>query len=245
MKAARRLFVALDTPRLEQARDLARRLRGRVGGYKIGLELFASHGPTAVRELLDDAEVFVDLKLHDIPNTVAGAAGAVARLGAGYLTVHATGGPTMIRRAVEAAARCAEEAGHAPPVVLAVTILTSHDDDELAAIGLAGPCQAAVLRLAALARDAGAGGLVCSPREVAAVRRVFPAGVLVVPGIRPTAAAVAGDDQSRTATPARAVADGADRLVIGRPITQADDPAAAADAIAAELEELEELEGDS
>jgi orotidine-5'-phosphate decarboxylase len=237
MQAARRTLVALDTPRLDQARDLAQRLRGHVGGYKIGLELFASHGPDAVRELGEDAELFIDLKLHDIPNTVAGAAAAVARLGARYMTVHATGGPKMIRRAVEASAQAADEAGHAPPVVLAVTVLTSHDDDELAAIGLEGPCAPAVLRLAAMARDAGAGGLVCSPKEVAAVRKVFPEGVLVVPGIRPgTGSTVVGDDQSRTATPGRAIAEGADRLVMGRPITQADDPAAAADSIAAEIE---------
>ena len=138
----------------------------------------------------------------------------------------------MIGRAAEAAAAAAAEAGHAAPTLLAVTVLTSHDDAELDAIGLAGPCADAVLRLADMARDAGAGGLVCSPHEVAAVRERFPGGTLVVPGIRMADGNVAGDDQSRVGTPGRTVAAGADYLVIGRPITRADDPAAAAERIA-------------
>ena len=141
----------------------------------------------------------------------------------------------MIRRGVEASAEAAEQVGLPRPLALAVTVLTSHDDDELKAIGLQGPCGTAVLRLARLAREAGAGGLVCSALEVATARQVFPGGTLVVPGIRPAAGSTAGDDQSRTATPARAVAAGADFLVIGRPITRATDPAAAAEAIAATI----------
>jgi len=232
-----RIFVALDTPDVERARILVRSLEGRVGGFKLGLELFTSHGPELIGEIRDRGGlVFLDLKFHDIPNTVAGAAGAAARLGVSFFTLHACGGPKMIRRGVDAAARGAAQAGLEAPVALAVTVLTSHDDDELGLVGLQGPCEAAVLRLAALARDAGAGGLVCSPLEVASVREAFPAGVLVVPGIRPGGlSAGGGDDQSRTATPATAVRLGADRLVIGRPITRADDPPAAAEAIAEEI----------
>lgn len=235
VEAHRRILVALDTPDAEQARALVRRLSGRVGGFKVGLELFTSHGPGLIEEIRDAGnEIFLDLKLHDIPNTVAGAAAAAARLGVDFFTVHASGGPEMIRRGVAAANDAARAAGVRPPVVLAVTVLTSHDDDDLERIGLAGPCASAVLRLAELARGAGAGGLVCSPLEVGRARERFPAGVLVVPGIRPAASAE-GDDQARTATPASAVSLGADRLVIGRPITRAEDPVAAALAVADEL----------
>ena len=232
-----RIFVALDTPDLERARTLVTALQGRIGGFKVGLELFTSHGPRLLGEIIDSgSKVFLDLKFHDIPNTVAGAAAAATRSGASFFTVHASGGQAMIARAVEAAGDAADAAGLTPPVVLAVTVLTSHDDTELDDIGLAGPCGAAVLRLAGLARKAGAGGLVCSPLELGQIRTAFPGGVVVVPGIRPAGlGAVTRDDQSRTATPAAAVAAGADRLVIGRPITRAEDPAAAAEAIAEEV----------
>jgi orotidine-5'-phosphate decarboxylase len=231
----RRLFVALDTPEPDEARRWAERLAGHVGGFKIGLELFSRGGPQIVRDLAaHDADLFVDLKLHDIPNTVAGAAKAVTALGASFFTVHASGGSAMIRAAVEASASAADAAGRPHPTVLAVTVLTSLDDAALEQIGLDGPCRPAVLRLAELARKAGAGGIVCSPLEVAEVRPRFPDGTLVVPGIRPAGGAPR-DDQRRVATPAQAVARGADRLVIGRPITRADDPAAAARAITAEI----------
>lgn len=237
MKPHERIFVAIDTPDAERARALARALSGRVGGFKIGLELFISHGPSLVTELRSyGVPIFLDLKLHDIPNTVAGAAAAAGRLGAAFLTVHALGGAAMIRRAAEASAEAAAEMGHAPPVLLSVTILTSHTDGDLDAAGIAGPCGAAVERLAALSRDARAGGLVCSPLEVAAVRKVFPSGVLVVPGIRPAGTSPAKDDQARVATPGSAIRAGADRIVIGRPITGATSPAAAAEAVAAEIE---------
>jgi orotidine-5'-phosphate decarboxylase len=227
-----RILVALDTPEPEAALALADRLSGRVGGMKVGLELYGSAGPRIVGELRERGHrVFVDLKLHDIPNTVAGAAAAVVRAGASMFTVHALGGIEMMRRACEAATEAAEGD---PPLVLAVTVLTSHDDASLERIGLAGPCRPAVERLVGLAREAGAGGIVCSPLEIEAVRGVHPSARIVVPGIRPRGAAL--DDQARVATPASAVADGADFLVIGRPITRAADPAAAAEAIAAELE---------
>jgi orotidine-5'-phosphate decarboxylase len=234
MTPRERILVALDTPDPARVLALARALAGRVGGFKVGLEAFVACGPSLVENVQGEGlPVFLDLKLHDIPNTVAGAARAAARLGVSFLTVHALGGAAMMRAACEAAREGAAAAGVAPPTILAVTILTSHGEDDLAALGVAGPASAAVLRLAALARDAGAGGVVCSPLEVAAVRREFPSGALVVPGIRPAGAS--GDDQARTATPAGAVADGADRIVVGRPITRAPDPAAAADAIAREI----------
>ena len=230
-----RILVAVDTPDLGRARDLVRSLTGHVGGFKIGLEMFISHGPAFVREVLDGGgKVFLDLKLHDIPNTVAGAAGAAARYGVSFLTVHALGGPEMIRRGVAAAHAAAEAEGLPAPTVLAVTILTSHSDAELRAVGVEGTCGDAVLKLAAMASAAGAGGAVCSPLEVAGVRERFPGGALVVPGIRPASAAA--DDQSRIATPAMAVASGADYLVIGRPITRSDDPTTAAADIAQEID---------
>jgi len=237
MKAHERILVALDTPDTGRARDLVRLLAGQVGGFKIGLQLFTIAGPTIVDEVRrSGAALFLDLKLHDIPNTVAGAAAAAARMGVAFFTLHACGGAKMIARGVEASAQAAEAEGLPRPIALAVTVLTSHDDGDLERIGIEGPCGAAVRRLAALARDAGAGGLVCSALEVEAARAIFPGGVLVVPGIRPSGGKPKDDDQARVATPAQAVASGADRLVIGRPITGADDPAAAAEAIAAEID---------
>jgi len=236
MRPEARTFVALDTPDADRARALARMLAGCVGGFKIGLEAFVACGPPLVAEIRGYGhEVFLDLKLHDIPNTVAGAARAAARLDVQFLTVHALGGPAMMARAVGACAEGAP-AGSAPPVVLAVTILTSHGDAELERLGIAGPASAAVPRLASLAREAGAGWIVCSPLEVAAARRAHPDGILVIPGIRlAVPGGRAADDQVRVATPAEAIRAGADRIVVGRPITEAVDPAAAAEAIAADI----------
>jgi len=231
----RRVFVALDTDDLDAAARLAERLRGVVGGFKIGLQLFGRHGAEAVRMIAPHGDIFLDLKFHDIPNTVAGAASAISALGVRWFTVHASGGVRMMQCAVEAAAETAAAARLETPGVLAVTVLTSHDDAELEAIGMAGPSDQAVLRLAELARQAGVAGAVCSPREVAAVRERFPGATLMVPGIRPAASAVRNDDQSRVATPSTALRDGANLLVVGRPITRADDPRAAAQAIANEL----------
>jgi orotidine-5'-phosphate decarboxylase len=231
-----RIFVALDTPDPRRARALASALSGRVGGFKVGLEAFVACGPSLVAELLARGHVvFLDLKFHDIPNTAAGASAAAARLGASFFTVHALGGPAMIERAV-AASREATPDGSVPPVVLAVTILTSHDDRDLLRIGISGPSQTAVPRLAAMAREAGAGGVVCSPLEVASARAAFPDGVVVVPGIRLSAGlGPEGDDQARVASPSAAVRAGADRIVVGRPITGAADPAEAAAAIADDI----------
>jgi len=239
-EARQRLFVALDTPNLGQARDLVRGLAGHVGGFKIGLELFGVGGPDLVREVGAHGKVFLDLKLHDIPNTVAGAAAAIARLGVSYFTVHASGGTEMIRRGVEAARQAARDAGLPLPTALAVTVLTSHDETTLAEIGLVGPCRSAVTRLTALARDAGAGGLVCSAQEITAAREVFDGAVIVVPGIRSAMGPrIVRDDQSRTASPGDVVRLGGDLLVVGRPITRASDPARAADALVGEIADAE------
>jgi orotidine-5'-phosphate decarboxylase len=217
--------VALDAPDLSTAALWAKAVSPHVQVLKVGLELFCAHGPAVVEAVRGDAELFLDLKLHDIPNTVAGAARSVAGLGPRYLTVHASGGADMVRAAVEAA----------PDVTIAaVTVLTSISAQTLDAVGLVGPPLDAVRRLAALAVGAGAGALVCSPQEVAAVRaEVGPGIVLITPGVRPLGADVG--DQARVATPQQALSDGADLLVIGRPITAAADPGAAAAQIADSL----------
>ncbi len=237
MTARERVLVAFDTPEAEVALRLAAALRGQVGGFKVGLELFASRGPAIVAKIRDSGlPIFLDLKLHDIPNTVAGAAAAAARLGVAWLTVHALGGPEMIRRAAEASAAAAVGVGLPAPTILAVTLLTSQSAADLEGLGIEGPPERAVLRLARLALEAGAGGIVCSALEVASVREIFPQGELVVPGIRPAGASPDCDDQVRVATPAGAIARGADRVVVGRPITRAQDPVAAAEAIVREIE---------
>ncbi len=221
------IAVALDAPDLETAARWAQAVTPHVAVVKVGLELFCRTGPSIVETVRGGSgvELFLDLKLHDIPNTVAGAARGVARLKPRYLTVHASGGADMVRAAVEAA----------PEVTIAaVTVLTSLDDAVLRAVGLAGPALDAVRRLALLAVGAGAGALVCSPMEVAAVRaEVGPGIVLITPGVRPAGAGM--QDQVRVATPQQALDDGADLLVIGRPITGAADPGAAAASIAASL----------
>lgn len=221
------ICAALDFPAWRLAEPFARAVAPAVGMLKVGLELFAAEGPDAVRAATGFGRpVFLDLKLHDIPNTVEGAARSAAATGASLLTVHASGGAEMVRAAVR---------GAGPEVrVLAVTVLTSLDAGALDAVGLAGPPEAAVVRLARLAVAAGAGGIVCSPHEVAAVRAaVGPEPLLVVPGVRPPGAAKG--DQARVATPAEAARAGADVLVLGRPLRDAADPAAAAREIAASL----------
>jgi orotidine-5'-phosphate decarboxylase len=217
--------LALDAPDLETAVGWAAAAGPHVSTVKVGLELYLRHGADAVvkvREASGGRDVFLDLKLHDIPNTVAGAARSVADLAPDYLTVHASGGVAMIRAAVEALPRTK---------VVGVTVLTSMSDDDLEAIGLRGPARDAVRRLAAVAVQGGARALVCSPQEVRDVRREVGADVtLITPGVRP--AGSDRGDQSRVATPEQALADGADLLVIGRPITGAADIAAAARQIA-------------
>jgi orotidine-5'-phosphate decarboxylase len=228
--AAARIIPALDTADPARAEALADILAPHCGVLKLGLELFTAEGPAAMRRLTPRAPVFLDLKLHDIPNTVAGAVRSLLPLRPAMLTLHAAGGAAMVAAAREAA----ERAGADRPILLAVTVLTSIDGATLADTGVAGGPVQQVLRLARLALAAGADGLVCSPQEVARIRDAFgDAPLLVVPGVRP--AGSAAGDQARTATPAEAVATGADWIVLGRPITGAADPAAAARMIAESL----------
>jgi orotidine-5'-phosphate decarboxylase len=226
------LIVALDEDDLIAAEALARSLKGAVDAFKVGLTLFAAHGPEALFEVGQHGRVFCDLKLHDIPTQVRGAARSLASKGVWLTTVHASGGRAMVAAAVEGAA--AADSSGSGTLVAAVTVLTSLDASELALVGFGSDPAAQVLRLASLAVGAGAQALVCSPQEVAAVRaEVGPGVLLVTPGIRP--AGGAWGDQSRVATPAAAVAAGADYLVVGRPITGSVDPRASAEAIRAEM----------
>ncbi|MBK1704452.1 orotidine-5'-phosphate decarboxylase [Halochromatium glycolicum] len=228
-----RIIVALDVASAEAALALADRLDPAQCRVKVGKELFTRAGPVVVEQLVSRGlDVFLDLKYHDIPNTVAGACAAAADLGVWMLNVHAAGGLAMMQAARERLAQTA-----APPLLIAVTVLTSLDTDDLAAIGCAGNPRDRVQTLAELALQAGLDGLVCSPQEVAVLRERFgPQPLLVTPGVRP--ADTASGDQKRTMTPAEAIAAGADHLVIGRPITAAPDPMAAVEAIRAELSAL-------
>jgi len=220
-----RLIVALDVASLDEAVMLAARLEGHVGWFKVGLELFVAHGPAAVAAVAAHGPVFLDLKLHDIPTTVARAVTSAARLDVGLLTIHTGGGSAMMRAAREAAGDAVR--------LLGVTVLTSTSDEELSELG-SDPASAQVPRLAALARDAGIDGLVCAPTDLASVRAVVgPASLLVTPGIRATPSA--NDDHARALSASQAIAAGADLLVVGRPITRAEDPVAAATAIVASL----------
>jgi orotidine-5'-phosphate decarboxylase len=227
-----RIIAAIDTADRAAARALVEQVAAAVGAVKIGLEFFSAHGPRAARETAAGNELFLDLKLHDIPNTVAGAVRAVAPLAPLLLTLHAAGGAAMMRAAAEAATQAA--GAQRRMKLLGITVLTSLDEGDLAAVGQRGPMAGQARRLALLARQSGLDGVVCSPHEVADLRAACgPDFLLVVPGIRPAGAALG--DQKRVMTPREAVAAGADYLVIGRPITAAADPAAAARAIAAEL----------
>lgn len=225
------IFVAVDTPDIAAARALVAAAARHVGGVKLGLEFFCAHGPAGVAAVMDGLSgprrlpLFLDLKLHDIPNTVAGAVKSLAPLAPSILTVHAAGGSAML-----AAARAAAPA---TTRVVAVTVLTSLDDADLLATGVGDGAAVQALRLAGVARSSGLDGIVCSPHEVAAVKAAWPQGLLVVPGVRPAGSDTG--DQKRVMTPAAALAAGAGVLVIGRPITAAPDPAAAAAAIAASL----------
>jgi orotidine-5'-phosphate decarboxylase len=224
------IAVALDAPDLETAARWAGLVTPHVSTVKIGLELYLRYGPEIVASIrgASGVRIFLDLKLHDIPATVTSAARAVARLRPNLLTVHAAGGPEVIRAAVQ---------GAPDTTIAAVTVLTSLSQADLERIGMLGPMSDAVRRLATLAVGAGARGLVCSPQEVAAVRaEVGPDITLITPGIRPVGASA--HDQARTATPEEALRAGANLLVIGRPITGAPDPGAAAAAIAAPLRRL-------
>ncbi|MCA1841121.1 MAG: orotidine-5'-phosphate decarboxylase [Actinomycetota bacterium] len=229
------LIVALDEPDLPKAEHLAKQLAGKVSAFKVGLTFFAAYGPEAIREIGQHAPIFCDLKLHDIPAQVGSAAEELTRLGVWMFTVHASGGPAMITAAAKAA-KSVNGAVKATdrPLVAAVTVLTSIDEETLDSVGQGADAAAQVSRLAKLAFDAGATALVCSPLEVASLRQIFgPEVVLVVPGIRPANASA--DDQARVLTPAQAAEAGASYIVVGRPITAAPDPVQATEEILAEL----------
>lgn len=230
MNPADHLIVALDVPNRVQALDMVERLEGNVRWFKVGLELYLAEGRGIVETIRERGyQVFLDLKLHDIPNTVASAVRTASASGASLLTLHAVGGPVMLAAAKEAAERLVQK-----PRLLAVTVLTSMDDAQLHATGIAATPAEQVIRLAEMAIDAGIDGLVCSPEEIVGIRssRAKDA-LLVVPGIRP--ASGEKDDQNRIATPADAIRRGANMLVVGRPITRAIDPASAAAAILSEI----------
>ncbi len=230
--ARKRLIVALDVPDSKSAMRLVAELEGTCNWFKVGLELFVAAGPAVLEPIVARGHnVFLDLKLHDIPNTVAGAVRSAAGLGVRMLTLHAGGGPAML-----AAAKAALAGVSNPPELLAVTVLTSMDAAQLESVGVnRGPAEQ-VEQLAKMGLEAGIRGFVCSPQEVAAVRALTgPAGVLVIPGIRPAGAAIG--DQKRVAGPAEALRMGASYLVVGRPITQAPNPTEAAGAILEEMAE--------
>ena len=222
------IFVAIDTPDVHRAAGLARDVRGVAGGVKLGLEFFCANGHAGVLRMAErELPIFLDLKLHDIPNTVAKAVEALASLEPAILTVHAAGGREMLAAAKAAAPRSTK--------IVAVTVLTSLDKSDLHDIGVEGSPQKQVARLAWLARDAGVDGIVCSGAELAAAREAWPEGFFVVPGLRPPGSDVG--DQKRVVTPAQAMADGASVLVIGRPITGAPNPGQAVRDIAVTLKE--------
>lgn len=226
------IFCAIDTPDLGVATRLAAQIAEHVGGLKLGLEFFCANGPDGIREVAraSGKEIFLDLKLHDIPNTVAAALQAVIPLKPRYLTLHAAGGLAMMKAARDAAYESADKVSAAPPRLIAVTVLTSFDDRDLRGIGVGAQVADQARRLAALAAEAGMDGIVCSAHEAKGLKAEFGHLLRIVPGIRPAAGDV--DDQKRVMTPAEALAEGADILVIGRPITKAADPRDAARRIA-------------
>ncbi|HEU0118354.1 MAG TPA: orotidine-5'-phosphate decarboxylase [Alphaproteobacteria bacterium] len=225
------VFCAVDTTDLAKAEKLAASIKGRVHGLKLGLEFFMALGEAGYKAIAKTGvPIFLDVKLHDIPNTVAGAMAALLHLKPVFITIHTSGGPAMMRAAADAAAK----AGAGRPKLLGVTVLTSLDAKDLAAVGQDTHTNDQVLRLAKLAKDNGLDGVVCSPAEVEVLRKALgPDFILMVPGIRPSWAAAG--DQKRVMTPKEAMTAGATYMVIGRPITGAEDPAGAAEKIAAEI----------
>lgn len=231
------ILVALDVPSAAQAMALADLLRDVVGGFKIGKQLFTAEGPAMVRALADRGDrVFLDLKFHDIPNTVAGAISASVTTGAWMVNVHASGGRKMMEAAAEAAGAAAGKSGRPRPLVIGVTVLTSLDRAQLQETGMMTDIDAHVVRLALLAKASGLDGVVASPQEIVAIRAACgPDFVIVTPGIRVTGSSTPKDDQARTMGPREAIAAGASYLVIGRPITAAPDPRHAAQGIVESL----------
>ncbi|MCI6407690.1 orotidine-5'-phosphate decarboxylase [Veillonella caviae] len=233
-----RLIVALDVSTMDAMKSIVSSLGDSVSFYKVGMELFYAEGDQTVRYLQDQGKhVFLDLKLHDIPNTVAHGVSSLTRLGANLITIHGQGGPIMMKAAAQAARESAEQLGIERPKLLAITVLTSFDDEAWTSIGGQLPISDQVIRLAKLAKESGMDGVVCSALEAKMIREACgPNFLIVTPGIRPSFAAT--NDQKRIATPASALADGASRLVIGRPITQAANPQEAVRLIIEEMESL-------
>ncbi len=229
------IFCAFDTPHIEKASDLANQLQGCLGGIKLGMEFFYAHGAEGYKAVAQfNQPIFLDLKLHDIPNTVAKAVKSLMPLAPQIMTVHTAGGPEMMRKASQAATEAAAELGVERPKLVGVTVLTSLDQDDLSAIGVDRDVEQQVLGLAKLAKESGLDGIVCSPKEISLIRQHLGDDfILVVPGIRPAGADIG--DQKRVMTPKEAVDQGATLLVIGRPITQATDPAKSAQDILASM----------
>jgi len=234
---ATELIVALDVDTLDEAREIVRRLGPQGVWYKVGKQLFTRHGPDSVRFLKDAGKkVFLDLKFHDIPNTVAKAAEGAVKLGVAMFNLHALGGREMMEKTVQAAERTAREAGVEKPLVLAVTVLTSLNDSDLADLGIPQTTQSLAAHLAAGAHRAGVGGVVASPQDILSIRKACgPGFAIVTPGIRLGGGEVEKDDQKRIDTPREAIRNGADYIVVGRPIRLAKDPVEAADRIVAEI----------
>jgi len=230
-----KIIVALDVDSAEEAALWARRLTGKVGMFKIGKQLFTAEGPDIVRRVRSEgAQVFLDLKFHDIPNTVAAAAVEAVRLGASMFNVHASGGLEMMQKAADAVSAEAKKLGIDKPILIAVTVLTSMNEEELRETGVTVPLTEHVINLAKLAKKAGLDGVVASPHEIEAIKEACGSEfVVVTPGVRPAFAS--SDDQKRIMTPAEAVQKGADYLVIGRPITKAEDPVKAVSLITKEI----------
>lgn len=237
--ADERLIVALDVSTMDQMKDIVSSLGDSVSFYKVGMELFYAEGEQTVRYLQEEGkQVFLDLKLHDIPNTVAHGVASLTRLGANLLTIHGQGGAIMMEQAVKAAKETAAQLGVERPKLLAITALTSFDDENWVKIGGQLPIADQVIKLAKLAKDSGMDGVVCSPLEAKMIRQACgPDFLIVTPGVRPSFAA--SDDQKRIATPAKALQDGASRLVVGRPITTAMDRQEAARLINEEIARIQ------
>jgi orotidine-5'-phosphate decarboxylase len=237
LKPGRRIIFALDVSSLEETRKYVRLLQDRTGFFKVGLELFTAFGKEAVRAVQEEGgRVFLDLKFHDIPNTVSRAPEEAVKLGVDMLNLHASGGTEMMRETADRCRKIAEKLNRPKPILLAVTILTSLDQKNLQEVGLLGPVADLVVVLAELARHAGIDGVVASPQEITAIRRKCgPQFVIVTPGIRPGFAEAGKDDQKRVLTAGDAISAGADYIVVGRPVRLAPDPAAAMDKVIAEI----------
>ena len=238
MESAKRVIVALDVDSAEEARSIVAELKGNAAAFKVGLQLFTAEGPDLVRKLAADSKIFLDLKFHDIPTTVAKAGIEAARLGVWMFNVHASGGREMMSRTIQEVGSGCESAGLSRPLVIGVTVLTSSNDDTLRETGLESGAHQHVVRLAKLTAESGLDGVVASPLETAAVRKAVGRDdfLVVTPGVRPVSAT--NDDQKRVMTPGRSAAEGSNYLVVGRPIVQATDRLRALLDIQREIDEV-------